>query len=159
SIGGGLFNDSSSPTLSNVTFSGNSASSGGGLFNDSSSPTLLNCILWGDSAGEIVNVSGGSATVSYSDVQGGWDGPGNINPAPLPARLDDYGGPTQTMALLPGSPAIDAGTSTGAPTTDQRGVGRVGPVDMGAFGSRGFRLAITGGNHQQALVGTAFAAP
>ena len=39
------------------------------------------------------------------------------------------------MALLPGSPAIDAGTATGAPATDQRGVARPqGPgVDIGAF--------------------------
>ena len=33
----------------------------------------------------------------------------------------DNGGPTETMAIAPGSPAIDAGTSTGAPPTDQRG--------------------------------------
>jgi hypothetical protein len=63
------------------------------------------------------------------------------------------------MPLLPGSPAIDAGTGTGAPATDQRGVGRVGAVDIGAFESRGFRLAVTGGNNQQALVSTAFGAP
>jgi len=37
------------------------------------------------------------------------------------------------MALLPGSAAIDAGTDIGAPTTDQRGFGRVGAVDIGAF--------------------------
>jgi hypothetical protein len=35
--------------------------------------------------------------------------------------LGNYGGPTQTMPLLPGSPAIDAGTSDGAPVADQRG--------------------------------------
>jgi hypothetical protein len=37
------------------------------------------------------------------------------------------------MALLPGSPAIDSGTVAGAPSTDQRGFGRVGAVDIGAF--------------------------
>ena len=44
------------------------------------------------------------------------------------APLGDYGGPTQTMALLPGSPAIDAGNSDLVPagiTTDQRGDARV----------------------------------
>jgi hypothetical protein len=92
-------------------------------------------------------------------VQGGYSGTGNLNQDPLLAPLGDYGGPTQTMPLLPGSPAIDAGTATGAPATDQRGVGRVGAVDMGAFESRGFTLAITGGNHQQALVNTTFADP
>ena len=59
--------------------------------------------------------------------------------------LADNGGPTQTIALLPGSPAIDAGSNalavdptTGQPlTTDQRGPGFLrivnGTVDIGAF--------------------------
>jgi hypothetical protein len=47
--------------------------------------------------------------------------------------LGNYGGPTQTIPLLPGSPAINAGTSAGAPLTDQRGLPRFGPVDIGAF--------------------------
>ena len=49
--------------------------------------------------------------------------------------LANNGGPTLTMALLPGSPAIDAGAAAGAPATDQRGVARPqGPgVDIGAF--------------------------
>ena len=44
---------------------------------------------------------------------------------PVIAALGDYGGPTQTMPLLPGSPAIDAGSNAlipGGVTTDQRGV-------------------------------------
>src|SRR5262249_27179555 len=61
------------------------------------------------------------------------------------------------FALLPGSPAIDAGASGGIPAQDQRGINRLGAVDIGAFESRGFTLSITGGNHQQAIVGTAFA--
>ena len=63
---------------------------------------------------------------------------------PLLGPLADNGGPTQTMALLAGSPAIDKGDntlvpidpSTGLPvTTDQRGFTRVvnGSVDIGAF--------------------------
>jgi hypothetical protein len=49
--------------------------------------------------------------------------------------LQDNGGPTQTMALLSGSPAIDAGDNTGAPDTDQRGFARIvgGTIDIGAF--------------------------
>jgi alpha-tubulin suppressor-like RCC1 family protein len=49
--------------------------------------------------------------------------------------LADNGGPTLTMALLPGSPAIDAADTASAPPTDQRGVPRpVGPAaDIGAF--------------------------
>ena len=43
---------------------------------------------------------------------------------PLLGALADNGGPTQTHALLPGSPAIDAGSNTNCPAADQRGVAR-----------------------------------
>ena len=43
------------------------------------------------------------------------------------------GGPTQTVAILPASAARDAGTATGAPTADQRGVLREGAPDLGAY--------------------------
>jgi hypothetical protein len=56
---------------------------------------------------------------------------------PLLGPLQDNGGPTQTMALLPGSPAIDAGDNTAAPMWDQRGAPfhRIvnGVIDIGAF--------------------------
>jgi hypothetical protein len=49
--------------------------------------------------------------------------------------LADNGGPTLTMALLPGSPAIDAGNTSLAPATDQRGFSRPAgrAADIGAF--------------------------
>jgi uncharacterized repeat protein (TIGR01451 family) len=49
--------------------------------------------------------------------------------------LANNGGPTETRALLPGSPAIDAASSVGAPATDQRGVSRPqgAGFDIGAF--------------------------
>jgi hypothetical protein len=49
--------------------------------------------------------------------------------------LADNGGPTVTMALLPGSPAIDAGNTSLAPATDQRGFSRPAgrAADIGAF--------------------------
>jgi uncharacterized repeat protein (TIGR01451 family) len=51
------------------------------------------------------------------------------------APLADNGGPTDTMALPPNSPAIDAGTSVGCPPTDQRGIARSQGTacDIGAF--------------------------
>jgi hypothetical protein len=55
---------------------------------------------------------------------------------PLVGPLADNGGPTLTMALLPGSPAIGTGAALGAPTTDQRGVLRPlggAAIDIGAF--------------------------
>jgi hypothetical protein len=46
------------------------------------------------------------------------------NTNPKLASLGDYGGPTPTHALLPSSPAIDAGDNSACPASDQRGVGR-----------------------------------
>jgi hypothetical protein len=58
----------------------------------------------------------------------------NDNPIdPLLGPLADNGGPTQTMALLPGSPALAAGDPNGAPPTDQRGVERGAQIDIGAY--------------------------
>jgi uncharacterized repeat protein (TIGR01451 family) len=80
---------------------------------------------------------------------------------PLLAPLGNYGGATQTHALLPGSPALDAGDSATCEATDQRGIARpVGVAcDIGAFESQGFTLAITSGNNQSTTVSTTFAAP
>jgi hypothetical protein len=48
--------------------------------------------------------------------------------------LGDYGGPTQTMRPLPGSPVINTGDNSDAPDTDQRGFPRIvlGFIDIGA---------------------------
>ena len=57
-----------------------------------------------------------------------------INTDPLlDSALADNGGSTPTLALLAGSPAINAGTNTGCPATDQRGFPRVGICDIGAY--------------------------
>jgi CSLREA domain-containing protein len=63
--------------------------------------------------------------------------PHDLGGDPKLGPLSNYGGPTQTVALQPGSAAIDALTSTGAgcPATDQRGVARPqgGACDIGAY--------------------------
>jgi len=80
---------------------------------------------------------------------------------PLLAPLGDYGGQTQTFALLPGSPAIDAGTNTGCPAADQRGIAHSfgSSCDIGAVEAQGFTLAKTGGDNQSAPINTAFTSP
>ncbi len=177
SYGGGLFN-AGTLALSNCTVSGNSAGTGGGIssgsyFNPAPTLTLTNCTVSGNSAGFAGGLySGGTATLTNTIVAGqisGGDVNGALAPAssnnlfggnPLLAPLGDYGGPTQTMALLPGSPAIDAGTSTDAPATDQRGLPRVGDVDIGAFESQGFSFsAVPGSTPQTAQIGSPFANP
>jgi hypothetical protein len=52
---------------------------------------------------------------------------------PMVGPLADNGGPTPTLALLDGSPAINAGTSAGAPAADQRGLERDSIPDIGAY--------------------------
>ena len=68
-----------------------------------------------------------------------------INTDPMLGPLGDNGGPTETQALLPGSPAIDAGVAVPGVTTDQRGVPRPQgqAPDIGAFESRSASLLTT----------------
>jgi Rieske Fe-S protein len=133
--GGMLIRDGSNDlVLTNVTFSNNSASIGGGIDNGGS-PVIRNTIIWGNTGGEIVNNGPGIPDVSYSIVQDGFTGTGNLDVDPLLGPLANNGGFTQTMALLPGSPAIDAGDDGVCPDTDQRGVTRPqgSHCDIGAY--------------------------
>jgi hypothetical protein len=144
--GGGMFNFGGSPVLNNVTFSGNTAYySGGALYNHSSAhPTISNTIFWGNSPQEIINDSNnGAVTVIIKDsvVLGGC--PVNtsicaniITADPNLDVLADNGGLTQTIALFPGSSAIDAGGKiSGCAVSDQRGISRPqgAGCDIGAF--------------------------
>ncbi len=61
---------------------------------------------------------------------------------PYLASLGDYGGPTQTMALRPGSLAIGAGVAVSGITTDQRGFPLDSPVDIGAFQAQAGPLVV-----------------
>jgi len=120
--GGALYNSAyASPNLMNCTITGNSAEVGGAMFLESAYPALINCILWGNSS-EIDQVnSANNILVMNSIVQGGYTGTGNINADPLfvsqPAHAN---APTTAgdLHLQTCSPAIDAGTSVDAPTTD-----------------------------------------
>ena len=143
-VGGALYNDGSyggvsSPTLKNVTFNANSADSGGAIRNTAytggtSAPMLTNVIMWGDIAGwkpEIEN-SGATPSISHSVIAGsggsgvswdsllGVDAGNNLDANPMLASLVD----NWTMALNPGSSAIDAGDDTACTTLP------VGSVDQ-----------------------------
>jgi parallel beta-helix repeat protein len=166
--GGGLFSQvSSSPTLTNVTFSGNTApaGNGGGMYNYQNSPQIHNTIFWGNTAGgsgaQVYNDIGGNPTLNNSVVQGDYAGGTNIITAdPNLGTLGDYGGYTQTIPLLPGSSAIDAGNSSNCTIgSDQRSLNYVGNCDIGAFESQGFSLTISGGNNQSTLINTTFPLP
>ena len=171
--GGGLYSNNGVFSLTNCTVSGNTASNqGGGLTSQSSSTTYLtNTIVAGNTGGDI---QGAVQPASANNLIGNGSGMTGISngsqgnqvdtpQAPinaLLASLGNYGGPTQTLALLPGSPAIAAGSTKGAPTSDQRGQKRQGHNDIGAFQSQGFTLALVAGSTPQtAYGGTVFTKP
>lgn len=141
--GGGMVNDDSSPIMTNVTFFGNAAGDGGGIANlfAGTMAVLSNSILWGNTPDQFFNHPLSTVTVTYSNIQGGWAGIGNINADPLLGPLADNGGFSFTNALGAGSPAIDSANPDNCPTTDQRGFSRpidgngdgIPRCDMGAF--------------------------
>lgn len=138
--GGGLYNNKSASVVTNCTFYGNTAvNQGGGMFNYDASPTVTNCILWGNTPGPVIPekfyVYSGDPVVTYSCIEGGYPGEGNIGADPLahnPGFVDAASG---AMRLPADSPCVDTGTSDGAPDSDIDGVTRPqGPgVDMGAY--------------------------
>jgi CSLREA domain-containing protein len=148
--GGGICNEgSATANVTNCTISGNTAGNlGGGIFSNVSTFTTTNIkssIIALNTAGTGPDIDGpfiaqgfnligknDGAAVSFpagnpnmnNDIVGTSGSP--VDPKLDPGGLQDNGGPTLTIALLTGSPAIDKGTSvgsTGTLTSDQRGPG------------------------------------
>ncbi|HEX8999155.1 MAG TPA: choice-of-anchor Q domain-containing protein, partial [Blastocatellia bacterium] len=163
--GGGVYNSLGNLTLLNCTLSGNTGTgSAGGLGRAGGTVSLKNTLVAGNTAPSNPDVAGaftsqGNNLIGNSTGGTGFGGTDLLNVNALLGTFGNYGGTTNTIPLLPGSPAINAGTATGAPASDQRGIARAGNVDIGAFESRGFTLGVAGGNNQSAVTGTAFAAP
>src|SRR5204862_2675654 len=145
--GGGIFNIGT-VAITNSTLSTNSASFGGGIFTIGTVEIGDSVLKAGASGVNIANDGGTVTSLGYNlssdDGSGYLTGPGDqINTDALLGPLQDNGGPTFTHALLPGSPAIDAGdlSFTPPPFYDQRGPGfdRVvnGRIDIGSFEVQG----------------------
>lgn len=134
--GGGLLNFNSGVNfLTNVTIYTNTANTGGGIDQFSGTVTLSNTILAdnaGGNCGGLAVTSAGHNLDSANTCSLAASGDLTVT-NPLLGPLANNGGPMLTHALLPGSPAINHGTNTGCPTTDQRGFRRVGPCDIGAY--------------------------
>ena len=142
---GGAVYDFGTATLTHSTVSGNSSSqsTGGGVYvGTGKALTLNNSIVAGNSltgGGTGADIrNNGTATVNGANIVQSFagtaaSGTGTLNNSnPLVAPLDNYGGPTQTMALMPGSPARNASVGSTA-TSDQRGFPIVGTPDIGAY--------------------------
>src|SRR5207248_2806331 len=157
-LGGGVYNDGTL-TITNSTISGNTASSlGGGVYLHTPHTMSFNNTIVDGNTNDDLEGAGADMAGDYNLIGGttGITGPlpgtnNIVNPAPGLGALAFNGGPTQTMALQPNSPAIEAGNNTlavdqtaAALTTDQRGTGfpRIADsadagttqtVDIGAF--------------------------
>ena len=156
SKGGAFYNLNSSPKMTNVTVVNNYnevTNGGGGFYNDGNAfPIIINSIIWGNLTDQYINVNGGTMTITYSNIQGGYSGTGNINVdpqfvAPIEAnpnltnagnyRLSPFSGCTdkgnntvvQTPILYPydldGNVRVFDADNNGIPT-----------VDMGAYESQ-----------------------
>ena len=134
---------------------------------------LVNSILGADTGGtELVNDQPVSTTAgtnlgisvllatepnlvqSFLNTGGTFTNSGVIATNPMLGPLVDNGGPTPTMALLPGSPAANAGDALLAPATDQRGAPRLTGtnLDLGA-------VQFQAGSAPAVLIGYNFSAP
>ncbi|MCD4669811.1 MAG: right-handed parallel beta-helix repeat-containing protein, partial [Actinomycetia bacterium] len=167
--GGGVFNyDNSNPTLTNCTFTGNEATDGGAMLSSSNcTPVVINCtivgnsaddgggglhsvynstttvvnsILWDNTATTAPQISG-AAAVTYSCVEDGYTGTGNIVTDPLFVDADGadnvFGTADDDLHIENDSPCIDAGDNAVVPsslTMDFEGAIRIqeDTVDMGA---------------------------
>jgi co-chaperonin GroES (HSP10) len=166
--GGAIASIAGTVNIYNTTISGNTVTAdGGGLYhNTAGTVNVLNSTIYNNHAdtgqGGGIASPGGTTNVKNSIVAGNTaasnaNGSGTIvdqgnnilTGDPKVAALANNGGPTQTHALLPGSPALDAGDNTASDgvglTTDQRGTGfgrkrdaasdadTTQTVDIGAF--------------------------
>lgn len=151
-VGGGI-ETGGTMAIASSTLARNSATCGGkycrafgggvGIFGTA---TIQNSIIANSSNGNCEGLIRSNGYNLSSDSTCNFSGPGDLNNTnPKLGTLGSYGGPTQTIPLLSGSPAIDAGDPTGCfdslghlLKTDQRGMARpdkedVSGCDMGAY--------------------------
>jgi predicted outer membrane repeat protein len=178
--GGAIYNYAGTLIVTNSTFSGNAAATSGGAIYSNGGTVQISNSTFGNNpenigGGGALSNAGGSVLIQNSIVANGANG-GNCagtitsdgynlssdgtcnfrskgdlnNKNPMLSALHKNGGPTQTMALPIGSPALDAGNPAGCRdffrnllTTDQRGMRRPGGrettgCDMGAYESQAY---------------------
>ena len=144
--GAALFNGQSTVTVRNCTFSQNAARGPDGAIANywDSTTTVSESILWGDRRGEI-RLAGGTVAITYSDIQGGWPGEGNIDADPLFVAPEEgdyhlqsegwHWDPENRLRWIQDdrtSPCIDAGDPLSPMGDEPEPNG--GRINMGAYG-------------------------
>jgi predicted outer membrane repeat protein len=130
-FGGAIYDNASEATVVNCTFTDNYASEdGGAIFGGDA--TVANCVIWGNIPNAVASMTA-PPVVTFSDVEGGFEGAGNINVDPLFVDPDNG-----DLHLSPGSSCIDAGQNNaiaGLRSTDLDGNPRfaddLGTTDTG----------------------------
>ncbi len=123
--GGAILNQNSSPLISQTTVASNLAAQGGGLVNIGNSMAQINNSIWWDntdgndtvSLAQITDQDNSVTTVTYSIVQGGWNGSGSHNKDENPLFVGVSNNVIAARFQLQlGSPAIDAGHNADIPS-------------------------------------------
>ncbi len=145
---GGVCCGSGTAQITNCTVTANGGP--GGIYCWYASLTVRNCIVWGNPGGKVTVEKGLATSITYSDIQGGFEGMGNIDADPLFVSIghrEDSGTPFDPsddvwvgadLHLRPGSPCVDAGDNAAVPreaVADLEGNRRIANriVDMGAY--------------------------
>ncbi len=180
--GGALWLEATAARIDTSTVSGNAAPAGAAVLEDAAAPgslTVLHSTIAGSAGGPSVEVrSSGSYSFvgtlvagsclgagSWTSLGGNLESPGNTCsfhdttdhpavPDPKLGPLTWNGGATLTHALLPGSPALDAGAATGCPPVDHRNLPRpvdgdgdtVATCDVGSYEAQSYVPADTDGD-------------
>ena len=138
--GGLLVGGASVTALTNCTLAGNSAPVGnGGGFVVFGKAAFTNTIVYGNTGGS-ADDGDTTAAITYSDIQGGYLGTGNISADPKFAGATDF-------HLSPTSLCLGAGTINGAPETDIDNSNRPNPPSMGAYDIAGNAAPVTPPTH------------
>ena len=137
---GGVYNNNSSPMFTNVTFAGNGGYNGG-IFNANSQPIVKNSIIWGNST----PFNDTQSIITYSTIQGGYPGVGNLSMDPKFVNQTPEGlspNITGDYHVQASSLTIDRGDNGAISLTDKDLDGNLrrfsgGSVDMGAYEFQG----------------------
>lgn len=163
---GGAISNGGTLTLTHCTLSGNTASVDGGAIASGTALTLTNCIVAGNMAGSSGkdirsdNVPITTNGVNFIGITTGSgltaNGTTILSGDAKLSALGSNGGPTQTRALLPGSPARNAASGSTA-TKDQRGFPIFGTADLGAYEAQLGAIANQFTDEDTSFSGLAFA--